>query len=387
MNTNKLTLIKELEKTALLAKRYKNIEVVNCDRSTGYQLEGGGCLSVIFKALDTTTNKNVAIKFLDPDLRTKRLIYRMELFEREPILLNELAGANRCLQLIQSLTEFDITLTDDNGNSVTIEVSYFVVEWLEEDVLDYTYNQQNHLPEVKLNIFRDMVLAVATLHNRSIFHRDLKPDNFRKKNIAGNTSIITTIDLGTAAKFDSESIGSHSDYDCQVGAIGYAPIEALCGLAGIRKLGVYSDIYALGCILYDLFNYQIYFTDLLNDRGYQNCKAACDAYLVSNTFSNNEKKLAAWIKIINENKGQITAPLIHQNGSTAPVAIKSILNTLLTEMTATLYINRCTDFNRMIRLIDSAKRILRYPRFENIRKKRNKIYKANKVKKVIDRLK
>lgn len=387
MTTNKKTLISELEKTTLLAEKYSNIEIINCDRITGKQLAGGGCLSVVFKALDTTTNKYVAIKFMDPDIKIHGSTHRFDLFEQEPKLLNELIGRNRCMQLVQDLTGVELTLTDENGNSITKDVYYFVVEWLDENLLHYSHNQTKYSADEKLDAFRNMVLAVAALHNASIFHRDLKPDNFCNKSNGNKDKIVVAIDLGTAAKIDSQPIGTLSDYARSVGAPGYAPIEALCGLAHIRKLGIYSDIYALGCILFDFFNYDYYFYHLLQDRGYLNCKAACDGYFLSNTFSNDEEILNAWNIVINENKGQITLPQIHLNGSTVPLALKSVLNVLLHEMTATLYSDRCTDFNRIVRLIDAAKRTLKYPRLEEMRRNRQRTYKENKAKKIFNNLK
>ena len=82
------------------------------------------------------------------------------------------------------------------------------------------------------------------------------------------------IDLGTAIDLASSPIGAASDYDHPVGASGFSPLEAQVGLANLRGLAKATDVYALGCLLHDLFNLDFHFMRLWNDPGFLSCHGA-----------------------------------------------------------------------------------------------------------------
>ena len=96
MGTNTLSLINHLQNYGLPDGRFSDIVVVNRDPATGERKENHqGYLSVIFQAFDETTKKKVALKFFDPDHLGFKARYRMNLFEREAILLEHFVGRLR----------------------------------------------------------------------------------------------------------------------------------------------------------------------------------------------------------------------------------------------------------------------------------------------------
>ncbi len=105
--------------------------------------------------------------------------------------------------------------------------------------------------------FQQMVEAVATIHEERIVHSDLKPANFLI--VEGSLKLI---DFGIAkALADTGSAGCHDTTNIvrehQVGTINYMSPEAvLNGQAGANgrslKIGRASDIWSLGCILYQM---------------------------------------------------------------------------------------------------------------------------------------
>lgn len=363
-NCHALIAVLEAQDTPL-DERFLDARVVNRDRSNGDPVRGGGILSVVFKANDSHTGTPVAIKFFDPDHQGPRATYRAELFQREAGLLHAVRGNTRCLQLVQGLREFDLTLMSESaGLSITIPCQYFVTEWLDHDINAIFYAQETFDAGEKLALFRNLSLAVTALHNAAIVHRDLKPDNLRCRD-PDIKSMIVPIDFGTAASFDHQSLGSTIDYQSgPVGAPGFAPLEARFGLSGIRVLGRYSDYYALGCMFHDLFNTEFFFHRQWNDAGYQACLAIFDRYQTNLHFETlpPEEALGKWHELISAAKRQVNIPSMEGPHTSLPASIKPVSEQLLRMLTAVDYRDRLSEPTKLVRLIDAMIRILQNQR-------------------------
>ena len=359
MFVNTRTLIRTLQ-NATIDERYSNIEVVNRDPSSGSPRDGDrGSFSVIFRAFDSTTRQHVAIKFFDPSQQGFGANYRMTLFSREVDILQRLCGKRRCLQLIQPLSEMVISVDDSEGNVVEVTCGYFVMEWLDDSIEAYFVNHQAYDALVKLALFRSMVLGVFALHREDIAHRDLKYDNLMLAR-RQDDELVVPIDLGTAIDLTSEPIGGAEDYAQPVGAWLFAPIEAQCGLAHLRELSVYTDIYALGCMLHDLFNTDFYFVRLCEDPGFLRCFAACRlrvAQLLSDGGANEDRLLKHWDELIRLTGNQVT-PSIATEGTSAPNAAQDQLDRLTHRLTSLRYLNRLRDLNTILRMVASASRAI-----------------------------
>ncbi len=358
MNDNKKFLIDRLQ-SKTLNSRFENLTVVNCDPATGNKIGHAGALSVVFRATDVTDGQTVAIKFFDPDIRGSGLRYRLNLFERENELLTGLVGIKRALQIRQPVTDLPLQLTVPGGHKVTVNFQYFVTEWLEGEIEKYFLSGSASSKVKKLSIFRECCLAIFALHRHDIAHRDIKPDNLRFANRNGE-NVGVAIDLGTAAEFSSANIGTFGDYVNPVGARGYAPLEASMGMAGHRQLGYAADYYALGCLLYELFNPNYYYSDLLANMGYASCRSACERHMhtVLRRTSNPDTVLMEWHWIIERTKTQVTVPILERTTSLGSASMLGLLNTLVRELTALDYRERLTDDGRVLRLIDSTARVL-----------------------------
>ena len=345
---------------ASLDGRYANMRVINRDAQTGERKGHQGALSVVFHAIDSHTGRPVALKFFDPDFQGFRARYRMDLFDRECKLLERLVNKPRCLQLVQPLSELPLTVPGASpGRSTTIACGYCVLEWLDGDITEYFLRQDKYDAWVKLALLRQTALGVFTLHREGIAHRDIKHDNLRRTH-RENREMVVPIDLGTAVDLLSDPIGDVRDYMDPVGAFAFSPLEAHSGLSSIRNLGIYSDIYALGCLLHDLFNVDLYAARLVKDPGFNNCYMACRTHMdgVRTRTANPEVLLQEWDNILGTTKGQVTLPPIDSAATTVPPAVRDQLNTLLHRLTDPDYRRREYRPHQIVRSIDGATKAL-----------------------------
>ena len=344
-----------------LEGRFSNIEVVNRNAATGEMDHGHhGSLSVIFQAIDETIQKEVALKFFDPDFLGFSAKYRMDLFEREAKLLKQFVDRPRFLQLIKPISEIEITATQANGNSISIPCAYFVIEWLDGDITKYFLRQNEYDALVKLSLFRQIVIGVISLHSEKVAHRDIKSDNLRQT-VRNDTEMTIAIDFGTAIQLDSTPIGTVSDYSTAVGAPMFAPIEARVGLAGIREIAIYSDIYALGCILHDLFNIKYFTERLYGDAGFLNCLGACSTYISKVNLKNvsDEVIIKEFERILKLTRNQVVLPGIDSADTSVPNAARDQLSRLLHKLTDIDYKHREQNLQVILRMIDSAIRSIK----------------------------
>ncbi|MCK5771164.1 protein kinase family protein [Algiphilus sp.] len=245
-STGSEILIDALENGEVLEGRYSDLRLIN-----GRGDARRGVFSLVFVAWDRIEEQHVAVKFFDPDVTTNS--YRLDGFYREHALLKTLVNKKRCLQVMSGLKDYSLAIP---SAKFSLPCKYFVVEWLEFDIESFFWSDDRLSPEQALRIFHDLVLSVEALHRHDIAHRDLKPDNLRARN-AALKRIIVAIDLGTAARLDSTAL--KDEYDKPVGAKGYAPVEAFVGFAGDREIGEKADAFALGCMLWELFNEGFFF--------------------------------------------------------------------------------------------------------------------------------
>ncbi|ORY81859.1 kinase-like domain-containing protein, partial [Protomyces lactucae-debilis] len=97
--------------------------------------------------------------------------------------------------------------------------------------------------------WRHMLEAVQAVHDQHIVHSDLKPANFLLVEGA-----LKLIDFGIAKTIGNDTTNIHRDQ--QIGTVNYMSPEALSDTGGngarLMKLGRASDVWSLGCILYQM---------------------------------------------------------------------------------------------------------------------------------------
>lgn len=313
-------LVSTLHSLPILDGRFANLQVVNWTAATGKR----GCFSLVFKADDVVEGRPVALKFFDPAEALDQ--YRLAAFFRECNILQTLMNVQRCLQLERATTKYDLLVPGTGG--VIVPCQYFAVEWLDTDIDDYFLGKADD-PVEKLRLFNEIVLAVEALHRHEVFHRDLKADNLRASHEALKRMVVA-IDLGTAARFDSKYI--QPNYGGAVGAWPYASAEARCGLAGNRRLAPYTDVYALGCLLFELFNRDYFFRALYAANPTYDARLVAMASEVTDRSSEG-KEIAQWRDALMKFGGGVAPVTIAGPGSAVPAGVSGFLDELLYRLT------------------------------------------------------
>jgi serine/threonine-protein kinase len=207
---------------------------------------GEGGMGVVWKAVDTTLDRGVAIKIL-PDLFTQDP-ERLGRFEREAKLLASLNHAN-----IATL----------HGLQQAGDTRFLVMELVEgEDLLERI--QRGPIPvEEALPIAVQLAEGLESAHEGGVIHRDLKPANV-KLTAEGNVKIL---DFGLAKAFEPASDSSDpgmsptlTSAGTQVGVIlgtaAYMSPEQAKGRAVDRR----ADIWAFGVVLHEMLTGRPMFT-------------------------------------------------------------------------------------------------------------------------------
>ena len=122
---------------------------------------------------------------------------------------------------------------------------FFVMEYVEgEPLTDYCRKRGASIQE-RLRLFRAVCEAVQYAHGLAIIHRDLKPSNI----LVTSEGAVKLLDFGIAKQLDGpDKPVDQTRTGLRLMTPAYAAPEQIRG----ERAGVYTDVYALGVILYEL---------------------------------------------------------------------------------------------------------------------------------------
>ena len=185
---------------------------------------GGGGMGVIYRARDLRLDRQVALKFIAPELRRDSEARRR--FQHEARAASALDHPNIC-------TIHDIEETDD-GRAFIVMAAY------EGETLRDRIGRGPLPVSEALDIAGQIARALAAAHERGIVHRDVKPDNVFITRDAG----VKLLDFGLAGTSD----GAMSGAGGLEGTVAYMSPEQAEG----RRAEARSDVWALGVVLYEM---------------------------------------------------------------------------------------------------------------------------------------
>ncbi|MFN2400714.1 MAG: protein kinase [Gemmatimonadaceae bacterium] len=195
-----------------------------------YQLESEvsrGGMAAVYRARDKRHEREVAIKVLHPELATA-------------------VGAERFLQeirLVAGLQHPHILPLYDSGE--TQDSLYYVMPFVDgESLRDRLTREKQLAVDVALRISGDVADALTFAHAHQIIHRDIKPENIL---LAGEHALVA--DFGVARAIHSALGERMTGTGLAVGTPAYMSPEQA---SGEHELDGRSDIYSLGCVLYEM---------------------------------------------------------------------------------------------------------------------------------------
>ncbi len=188
---------------------------------------GAGGMAVVYLAHDTQHDRKVALKVLRPELAA-------------------VIGADRFLAEIKTTANLQhphiLALFDSGRLDGSV---YYVMPFVEGESLRDRLNREKQLPvDEAVRIAREVAAALDYAHRHGVIHRDIKPEN-----ILLHDGQALVADFGIALAASRVSDTRMTETGMSLGTPMYmSPEQAM----GERNLDARTDVYALGCVLFEM---------------------------------------------------------------------------------------------------------------------------------------
>lgn len=203
-----------------------------------YRIErelGAGGMATVYLAHDVRHDRRVALKVLRPELAA-------------------IIGAERFLAEIRTTANLQhphiLPLFDSGQVSGTV---FYVMPYVDGESLRDRIDRDKQLPiDDALRIAREVGDALQYAHGLGVIHRDIKPENILLK--SGHALVA---DFGIALAAARTGGTRMTETGMSLGTPRYmSPEQAM----GERELSARSDVYALGCVVYEMLTGEAPFT-------------------------------------------------------------------------------------------------------------------------------
>ena len=190
------------------------------------ELVARSATSAIYRAVDRSTGRPVALKIPHPEVEGDPLFYSRLCRERE---IGRKLDHPAVVKVIG----------DQDPSRV-----YIATEWAEGQLLRKILGDQRRLPPARaVKIALAICDVLEYIHSQGVVHRDLKPENIMVDGEAG----IKLIDFGIASQVGARRL-TFGKLSQVMGSPDYISPEQVKGKRGDQR----SDIYALGVLLYEM---------------------------------------------------------------------------------------------------------------------------------------
>jgi Tol biopolymer transport system component/tRNA A-37 threonylcarbamoyl transferase component Bud32 len=195
-----------------------------------YRIErelGQGGMATVYLAQDLKHDRKVAIKVLRPELAA-------------------VIGAERFLREIKTIATLQhphiLGLIDSGEANGT---AYYVMPYVEGESLRDRLARETQLPIAEaIRIATEVASALDYAHRHGVIHRDIKPEN-----VLLHDGSALVADFGIALAVSSVGSNRMTETGMSLGTPHYmSPEQAM----GEREITARADVYALGCVTYEM---------------------------------------------------------------------------------------------------------------------------------------
>src|SRR5262245_58926354 len=214
---------KDIDLPAIVGGRYQLLE-----------LRGGGGMAKVYRSLDTTLQREVAVKLINPELRQESEFDRR--FQREALTAGQLSDPH-------------IVPVHDFGLDASYG-PYLVMEYLQGMSLRERLQASGPLPlKSGLQLGAQLLLALIHAHTKGVVHRDIKPDNVFVVNQSGIRLHVRVLDFGIARILSREDANTEAltNPGAVIGTPRYMAPEQLAG----QPVDLRADLYSAAVVIHE----------------------------------------------------------------------------------------------------------------------------------------
>ncbi len=187
---------------------------------------GQGGMATVYRALDTSLNREVAVKILHAHLATRE--ESRERFQREAHAVARLRHHN-----ILEIFDYSGKESDEN---------FIVMEFIHGPTLkEFLDRGELKVPEIGAMITAEVCRALMHAHSSGIIHRDIKPENIMIR----DDGIMKLTDFGIASMVDTDKLTVTGQL---LGSPAFMAPEMVTG----DRLDFRTDVFSAGILLYRL---------------------------------------------------------------------------------------------------------------------------------------
>jgi tRNA A-37 threonylcarbamoyl transferase component Bud32 len=200
------------------------------------EIVGEGGMATVYRARHKLTEKQVAVKIMNPMLASDAIV--RERFRREARSAQKLAHPN----IIEIFDQGD---TEDG-------TAYIVMELLQGESLAPVIGRGPLEVDRAIHIMIQIARGIARAHDLEVIHRDIKPENIFLCRREDGSDLVKILDFGIAKSRQDSRLTNQGEL---FGTPQYMAPERILG----KDSGAPSDIYALGVVFFEMLTGELPF--------------------------------------------------------------------------------------------------------------------------------